>query len=166
MRETPYGAASVRLVRMIWFSLLMSIVFYGSIVFMSVTPPVPESAAAGSALEAALSDPVIVALHLAGLVIFASAFPLSSSLFRRGASDSPVASFTGSTALEVAPRARLALILRWALFESAAVLGLIAALLAADPRLFLPLGGLAAAGFLLSFPSDPFLRRFMSPLPA
>ena len=53
--------------RIIWFALTMSIVIYGVIAFVIV----PMGA---QPFDAAFSNPVILALHIAGLGMFATSF--------------------------------------------------------------------------------------------
>ena len=112
--------------KLIWLALLMSIVLYGVIAFVIV--PVGEQS-----FDAAFADPVILVLHLAGLGMLAMSFA-AASVFRKRSN------------------LRTASIIRWAMIESAAVFGLLAAFLGQDVRVFLPLGALAVAGMVLAYP--------------
>ena len=111
--------------KILWFALLMSIVLYGVIAFLIV----PMGTQTFNALFA---NPTILILHLAGLAVFATSFLIPSIL--------------------KTTNVRTTSIIRWAMIESAAVFGLLAAFLGQDVRLFLPLGALAIAGMVLAYP--------------
>lgn len=113
--------------KIIWFALTMSIVLYGVIAFMIV----PRS---DQSFDALFANPIILVLHLAGLAMFAISFVVPANMLKRS------------------NNVRMAMIMRWAMIESSAVFGLLAAFIGQDVRLFLPLGALAIAGMLLAFP--------------
>jgi F0F1-type ATP synthase membrane subunit c/vacuolar-type H+-ATPase subunit K len=112
---------------LIWFALMMSIVLYG-VIALVMTP------VGGQPFDAPFSHPIILMLHIAGIGMFVMSFVLSSILMKRSND------------------VRTPMIIRWAMIESAAVLGLMAAFIGNDLRLFLPLGALAIAGMLLAYP--------------
>jgi amino acid transporter len=155
MRETN---DTVQTVRIIWFGLLMSIVIYAAVAFVVVEGP------AATPLEDAFSDPIVLALHGAGLAVFAMSFVVSAAMLKGTSSANAQAHRAAPQpppapgVVRVTPRMRSALIARWAMTEATAVFGLVAAFLKSDPRLFLPLGALAIAGMLLAYPSDDRIR--------
>jgi len=111
----------------IWFALTVSVTLYGVIAY--VMAPAGEQP-----FDAAFSNPIILALHIAGIGMFVMSFVLSSMLMKRSSN------------------VRGAMIVRWAMIESAAVFGLLAAFIGNDVRLFIPLGALAIAGMLMAYP--------------
>ena len=106
---------------------MMSVALYGVIAY--VMAPVGEQP-----FDAAFSNPIILALRIAGIGMFAMSFILSSILMKRSAN------------------VRGAMLIRWAMIESAAVFGLLAAFIGNDVRLFIPLGARAIAGMLIAYP--------------
>ena len=114
---------------MIWIALLMSVVIYGVVAF-AVVP-----AGDGSIVARILGDPILIALHVIGFMMVTMSAVMFATLSRRAG-----------------PK-QTAFIIRWAMTESAAVLGLIAAFFGNDARLFFPLGVLAVAGMLIAFPT-------------
>ncbi len=119
--------------RIMWAGLLGSVALYGVIAFV-VAPP-----RADADPSAWPSDPVVLALHLAGFAALAGSFIVPPALARRRAADPEVV-------------ARQTWVLRWALLESAGVFGLIVALVLRDARGFVLLGALSILGLLLAFP--------------
>lgn len=145
-------ANDLRAIRIIWGALLFTILIYGLLAFMAVRNPAPGP------FESAFSNPIVLVIQIIGAGMFFMAFVMSSLLLRRHAGPrAPTAPVTPGV-VSVTPHMRLALIVRWAMIESAAIFGLVAAFLAQDPRVFLPLGGLAIGGMLMSYPSDERLR--------
>lgn len=155
MTDPADGPNTPRVMRTIWFALLLSLVFYGLIAYVMIGPGAEQS------FDAAFADPIVLGLHAAGLAAFASAFLVSSRLLRGG---SRPAAYPSPAAVLITPRMRLSLIVRWSMIESAAIFGLLTALLRNDVRLFIPLGALAFAGMLSSYPGDERLRA-MSEVP-
>jgi hypothetical protein len=146
----------IRTIRIIWGGLLFTIVIYGLLAYMAVRNPAPGP------FESAFSNPIVLVLQIIGVGMFFLAFVMSSVFLRRRPAGprAPAAPVT-SGVVSVTPRMRLALIVRWAMIESTAIFGLLAAFLSQDPRVFLPLGGLAIGGMLMSYPSDERLRSMM-----
>jgi hypothetical protein len=114
--------------RILWLALTTSIVLYGVIAYVVV----PMGA---QPFDDAMSNPMILALHIAGLGMFVMSFVASSVLLKNS-------------------NRRVASIIRWAMIEAAAVFGLVAAFLSQDLRLFLPLGALAIAGMFMAYPRE------------
>ena len=115
--------------RIIWMALTMSIVLYGVAAYVVVPPD--DTAP----FDAAYRDARILALTVAGVMFFLMSLVMPLVLKSRTAG-------------------RLPFLMRWMLTEMTAVCGLLAAVLGQDFRLFLPLGGLALAGMLLTYPSS------------
>jgi hypothetical protein len=145
MTEVSSQPVTVRTVRIIWLALLLSVLIYGVLGVIGVQEPTDAS------FESAFSNPVVIGLHVAGLGAFFMAFVMSSLLLRRPSMSPPMAPINRDI---VPPRTRIALIVRWTLMEASAIFGLLAAFLARDPRLFVPLGALAVIGILASYPSE------------
>ena len=110
-------------------AVTMSIVLYGVVAYIIVpgdgTGP----------FDAAYRDARILALSAAGVMFF-------------------LMSLAVPMILKTPSAGRGRLLMRWMLAETAAACGVIAALLGQDFRLFLPLGGLALAGMLLTYPNS------------
>jgi hypothetical protein len=120
-------------IRLIWFALLISIGLYFVIAYLII----PSSG--DQPLSATFDDTIVQILYLVAAITFVAAFPISSMMMRREPSPA---------------RTRLGYIVRWAMFESTAIYGLMAAMLRQNLRLFLPLATLAIAGMLFSYPRD------------
>lgn len=117
----------------LWASLFFSIVLYGVIAFLTVRPaPAVE-------LSSFLSNPIVAAFHILALGMLMLSVVLPPV----------VAAKAGPSALAAE---RTAWILRWALTESVAILGLVLAFVLRDPRAFLLLGIVSAAAMLLAYP--------------
>ncbi|HEY5611193.1 MAG TPA: hypothetical protein VIL97_08290 [Thermoanaerobaculia bacterium] len=125
----------IRVVRILWFALFFSLGIYGAIVVV-LARGWEEPAAP---LSAVLGDPIVLALYGAGLMSFALGWILPAKRLQtaRGAAD-----------------VRAAWIVRWVLFESVAIYGLLAVLLRLNEQLFIPAALVSALGFILSFPSE------------
>lgn len=117
----------------IWASLFFSIVLYGIIAFIVVRP------ASDVELTSFLSSPIAIALHVLALGMLMLSVVLPPVIAAKGASSAAAAE-------------RTAWVVRWALIESVAVLGLMLAFLLRDPRAFLLLGIVSAAAMLLAYP--------------
>ena len=141
----------VRTVRVIWFALLMAVGVYGMIIF--VIKPL------GGEVDRPFTDPLVLVLHVVGVIEFTLAYVVSSMIMRSGAQRQPAAPTNPNQDEFMSQRLFRALIIRWALFECCAVFGLLAGFISSDPRLFLPLGGLGVAGMLLNYPGDTFVRE-------
>ena len=118
----------------VWGSMIVAVVFYAALVFLLV--PVPPRS---SPMEW-IANPIALGLHVAAFGTFMTAFVLPAVLTRRRGTE-PDAAFSSS-----------GWIIRWALLESVAIFGLLAAFLAKDPRAFLILGLLSLAGFMTAYP--------------
>ena len=150
------GTVRAIVVRFIWLAFLASICVYGvvTLVFLPETPPTP--------FARAFSNLVIPAIYGMGAIMLALSFIIPPIVVR--GPDVPAsmrAPADPSGEIRLDPRTRYRLVLRWTLIESAAIFGLMASYIASDTRLFFPLGALAIAGMLLSYPSDAALREMV-----
>jgi hypothetical protein len=154
MNETSTGPAAVRAIRTIWMAILGSLLIYAMVLYLAVGERSTEP------LAAHFANTTVLVLHLAGFATFVMGMVMSSRLLRgsMNAEARPGSPPLPTSEVVVTARTRVALIIRWALMESAAIFGLLAAFLMREPLLFLPLGALGAIGILASYPSDDRLR--------
>lgn len=98
----------------------------------------------GSDLERAVANPIVRVLYGVAVITFLMSFvafkQLSSS---RGGSGVPL---------------HRALMVRWALLEAVTIFGLIAAFIVGSREVIVPPLVVSVIGFVLSFPSESFLR--------
>ncbi|HEY0592330.1 MAG TPA: hypothetical protein VGF40_11225 [Thermoanaerobaculia bacterium] len=152
MGETQARGQNLLTLRIIWGSLLMSIAIYG-VVAAVVAKTMTATVAGGAA------NPIVLVLGVAALVMAVMAIFVPRAAMRRGGERAPIAPPDPSAPPSVPPNVFTALIIRWAMLEAVAILGLVAALIIADPRAFIPLGAVAIAGMLLSYPGDSVAAR-------
>ncbi len=112
--------------RVIWFAIAVSTLFYGAIVFFAANKP-------SATFDAALRSPMVLGPYAVASLMFllGLVWPLLPS---------------------AAPE-RVRMIVRMALFEACAVIGVAAAFAVHDFRIYLAPWALAAAGFFLAFPA-------------
>ena len=116
----------------IWGALLASIAIYcGLVVMLSQSWESPSGDPT--------SNPVVLALAAAALGSLVVSFAIPARLLSVERSEG---------------RVRTAYVIRWALLESVAIYGLLAAMLTRDVRIFYAFGAVAVAGMLLAFPSE------------
>lgn len=148
---SPRGnAPNLRTVRIIWLALLISVLLYG-VLAMVVRPA--EQPLSGT--------PAIFVLHVIAIPALLGAY-LVPKFLDRGAADEALRDAMTTPPSDnpsVPPKLFVGLIARWAMLESVAIFGLMAALLGGDPRLFFPLGIVSVAGMLLSYPGESIARR-------
>lgn len=131
--------ARVQLV--MWFALLMSIVIYLFLAWFTVAPKTTGS------LEDALGNPVVLLLWGAAVLAFLGGFAIKG-FFAPREPEFPQATVSTTPRPAVAPWR----IMQWAIFESAAIFGLIAAFISQVWTAVLPPVALAIAGFVMTFP--------------
>lgn len=113
--------------RIIWFAILFSTVIYAGIIYTLHGHP-------EGTFDAAVRKPLVLPFYGAAFGCF-------------------MAGLVGFSALrERDPRAGL--IVRLALFEATAIMGLVAAMLAQDWRLYLPTWAVAVIGFVREWPES------------
>jgi hypothetical protein len=120
----------MKTLQVIWVALFMSIVMYAAIAFAII--PVGE----GRVVAAITSNPIVLAVYAAAFMVVVGSFLAFAALSRQ------------------VEKQQVAHIVRWAMIESAAIFGLVAAFIASDRRLFIPLGVLALAAMIVAFPRE------------
>jgi F0F1-type ATP synthase membrane subunit c/vacuolar-type H+-ATPase subunit K len=123
-------APELKIERIIWAALLVSIAIYGHVAFLVGRKN------AGRPFGDELRDPRVMILYALCALTFPIAFVMRAWLRERGA-----------------PR-RLYNIIGWALFESITIYGLVPALILSDWRLIAAPAALSISGFILTFPSE------------
>lgn len=152
MGETQARGQNLLTLRIIWGSLLMSIAIYG-VVAAVVAKTMTATVAGGAA------NPIVLVLGVVALMMALMAIFVPRAAMRRSEERGSIAPPDPSAPPSVPPNVFTALIIRWAMLEAVAILGLVAALITADPRAFIPLGVVAIAGMLLSYPGDSVAAR-------
>lgn len=114
--------------RILWLALAFSTVIYAVIVYTT------SIAQAGGSFDDAIRKPFVLPLYAAALGLFFAGLLGFASIKER--------------------EPNLGMILRLALFESTAIMGLLAAFLNQDWRLYLPAWALALIGFVREWPSE------------
>lgn len=149
--EPMSAAASVRITRVIWMALLVSVLIYGVVIWF-----VSQEWSATSGSEEILGHPVLLPLAIAAIATLAMSFFIPTIMLRQGSpSRTPMSPISE---LAVPDRVRTAFIIQWALLEAVAIYGLVASFLIQDLRPFLVFAGVAIVGLLLAFPSEGRIR--------
>lgn len=126
----------------IWFALVMSIVIYVFIAWMSV-----GSKAQRPFVEAIGVMPVPV-LYAMGLMMFVAAFAAGRFLAPKNEFPAP-----GPAGADEA-KLRTSRIVQWAMLESICIFGLMAAFILQTWTLILPPFAVSLVGFVVTYPSD------------
>jgi hypothetical protein len=136
-----------RVARVIWMALTIAVVIYAVLAFTMV--PIRQDVPFASYAN----NPMFVVLAIFGVVMFGLSFVVPALMLRTVPSGTarPAPSFPQA-------RTRARLVVRWALTETPAIFGLMAAFIGRDARLFIPLGVLSVVGMLMSYPSDSVLE--------
>lgn len=122
--------------RTIYFAIILSTVIYAVIAWAATNQRL-----GAQSLTAELQTPLTMAIYALALGMYIAAFLVSARM----------------------PQIRVRWIVRWALLEAVAVLGILAAMLHGDWRLYLPPWVLALIGFSRSFPHRNEDRGTMAP---
>lgn len=146
MTSLPARAA-LRSLQLTWLAFLVSALIYG-IVIRFLVPTV------GSWKSIIARDAIQLSLQIAAISIFLIAMATSRLLMRKASSLRPRI----TPVFEVTSSIRQALMIRWAMFESVAVLGFISAFIGRQSLLITPFLLASLIGFLSSFPSEKFIR--------
>ena len=130
----------------IWGSMIFSILIYGVVARLAVpqqnVQPISE----------ALKEPVVLILYALGVLSFLMGIWIPRLLVKGSQPGTmPDASLT--------PRLMPAFIVQFAIFESIAIYGLVAAFLQQDWRLFWGPAALSIAGFLIAAPTTERIRN-------
>lgn len=155
METNPRGGHEPRqsqaTLQILWLAMTSAVVFYGVIAWMVAGPQAPRLR---------WNEMPVLALLGAGVAVLVAAFIVPNLLARASADES--SGTRVAPANNVPARVQKALIVRFAMLEAGAILGLAAAFVAQSVQLYLPLGVLAILGMLLSFPNDSLIRRLDS----
>ncbi len=115
--------------RVLWFALFSTTVVYALIDWFLL-----RDRTISQALERSLRSPLTIGLYTAAVLAYFGAFLLGGSIARKG-------------------QEQPAFVAKLALLESVCILGLVAAFLAQDWRLYLPPWMLSVVGFARAWPS-------------
>lgn len=143
--------ASIRLLRIIWMAMVVSVLLYGFVAWMMT-----GGGEAGLPVERTIQQPTVQILYGLGVVMFI----LSSVLPRIVLRGRGEGLHHGRPPVSAVPNEiRVALIIRFAALESVAIFGLVCAFIFHDARLFVPPASLSLVGFLMAFPSESLIQR-------
>jgi hypothetical protein len=151
--NTESAAGRVRVARLLWVSMLLCVLIYGVIAAMVVgetDSPVPSA-------NDFFRDPAVLVLTMVAVAAFLFALLVPKFLFR-SAGTGLAAPASPSTNLTLSQRLLGLFIVQWAMMESIAIFGLLAAFLFLDLRLFVAFGVVSVIGFALTFPSEGRIR--------
>lgn len=143
--------ASIRLMRIIWMAMVISVLIYGFITWTLTRrgeprPPVEET----------IQQPTVQVLYGLGVMMFILSSVLPRMVLRGKDDGRQRGKAPGSG---VPNEIRVALIIRFAMLESVAIFGLICAFMYNDGRLFFPPAMLSLVGFLMAMPSESLFQR-------
>lgn len=143
--------ASIRLMRIIWMAMVISVLIYGFTAWTITRGGEPKPP-----VEETIQHSTVQVLYGLGVMMFI----LSSVVPRmvlRGRDDGRQPRRT--LGYGVPNEIRVALIIRFAMLELVAIFGLISAFMFKDGRLFIPLAMLSLVGFLMALPSESLFQR-------
>jgi len=130
----------------IWASMIFSIAIYGVISRVAVPQQNRQP------ISEALKEPVVLVLYAVAVLSFLMGIWIPRMLVKTSQPGlMPDASLT--------PRLMPAFIVQFAIFESIAIYGLLAAFLQQDWRLFMGPAALSVAGFLIAAPTAERIRN-------
>ena len=144
MNSAGQNAPTLPVIRIVWLALVVAIVIYGVLAF--VIPPQAGTARTG------FGNQTVLILYVAAALVLLTAVVFPRIMRRSAAANRDHTSSTQASA--ISQRAWVANVIRWALLEAIAILGLMASMIDGSPMLFLPLGLIAAAGMILSYPAE------------
>lgn len=143
--------ASIRLMRIIWMAMVISVLLYGIVAWMMT-----RGGHAEHSPEQTLQLPTVQVLYGLGVMMFILSSVVPRVVLRGRGEERQ----HGNPPSHVIPsEIRMALIIRFAMLESVAIFGLVCAFLFHDARLFVPPASLSLVGFLMAFPSESLIQR-------
>ncbi len=152
---TPRPDALIQTAKILWFGFLSTPLLILIVAWFVASPKQKDLSSSGSE-----SDPIFLILCLIAIVDFV----LAQNLHRFVKSPRETQSTASSLGEPGDLRKGYSLfIVRLALFEAIALLGLVAALLRTNVLLYLPFLLLSLAGLLISSPSETLLRNLARP---
>lgn len=136
MQPQPTVQGSARILKILWGSLVASVLIYGILVFMisQIWVAVPRN------IQSLMSNPILMALTVAAMASLVMAFLIFPAIHAKRRDQSVITM-------------RQRFIVQWALIESVAIYGLVGTFLTQDPRVFVAFAIAAIAAFLLAFPT-------------
>lgn len=123
----------------IWFAIVSSLLIYAFVGWFTLRTPRPGSE---RPWQESLQQPVVLALYIAGVAMFFASLAIPKVIAGRS---------SGTT--QQSP-VRQALIVRWALAESIAIFGLVAAFVSGHLELMIPLWLVSLVAVVIAFPSE------------
>ena len=139
----------------VWFAFTFSIVIYAIAAFIiTANPPKEPIALADVIVYAALAFAVL--LTIAGYVAYSYLFSdsrLSAFLEREPSTHNEELDPFEQRLMGLYTRAFTPLLLRWALNEAAAIVGLVLAIVSCEPTIIIPFAVVAVVANVLAFPS-------------
>lgn len=139
----------------LWLAIVSSVIMYGVIAWIAIESN-PDTTT--ERLYGFVSNPVSFALAIAALGAFFASFIIPARIIRRRRETTRRTAPAAPSAFEVAPEIFTALIVRYALLEAPAVIGLAGAFLMQEWRFYLPFAILAFLGLVLTAPTAALVR--------
>ncbi|MDX1582908.1 MAG: hypothetical protein R3338_04835 [Thermoanaerobaculia bacterium] len=157
----PRIAPRLPQLKLIWFAIAGSVVIYGIVAFVMIEPNPDLST---ERLYGFVSNPMSFILGIAALAAFFASYAIPGLVIRsrRKTDRTTVSPPEPPSAFEIAPEVMSALIIRFALLEAPAVIGLVGAFVMREWRFFLPFGVLALVGLVLTYPTASLVRSLDS----
>lgn len=153
-------APTLQVVQIMWMAMTVSVLIYGGLAFYVAGTLAAARDTSGAGAQDPYSNPIVVVLHLAGFAALAMGFFVPGRIVRASRTNDPLAPPPEPGAPFVLSLAVMrATVVRFAMYEAAAVMGLVLAMVTATPFLFLPLGLLSLSALLMAFPSEDRLRE-------
>lgn len=147
--------ANIQHLRIIWLAVVSSVIIYGLVAWMAVEATAKPST---EQLYAFVSNPLSFALAIAAMAAFFASIIVPGLMIRsrrpRTRTTTPPEQSRGEVSSEVIT----AMIVRYALLEAPAILGLLGAFLLQEWRFFLPFGALSLIGLALTTPTPAMIR--------
>ncbi len=152
------STTNIQHLRIIWLAILSSVIIYGLLAWMTIDT---TGDASTEQLYAFVSNPLSFALAIAAMAAFFASILVPGMMIR--SRRSPM-NRTATPPPRYEPGAALseevvtATIVRYALLEAPAIIGLAGAFLLEEWRFFLPFGALSLIGLALTAPTPSMMR--------
>ncbi len=146
----------LQVLQVAWVAMCVAVVIYGVVAFLV--------AGANAAPERSdpFANPLVIALHLAGFASIVAGLVVVPMILRARRDREPNVPPQPGAPFVLTQQLMQAMIVRFALFESAAIMGLVLAFVTGVWILAVPLGLAALSALMLSFPSEEKLRALES----
>lgn len=156
----PSQNARLQQLRLIWLAIVASTIVYGLIAWLVIESTTDAST---EKLYSFVSNPLSFILAIAAMGAFFASIIIPGMMIRsrRQRPQPPdIQAVPGGT--HVSSEIVSAMIVRYALLEAPAVLGLIGAFVLQEWRFFLPFGALSLLGLAMTAPTEPLVRSLDS----